>query len=232
MSHKNESYFPRDPSWLKFNRRVLKQSMNTMFSLTERLNYIRIAITNLDEFFSYRVPLYFEKNYTLNDTVTNKLSILTAIRNINDRNIELQKKTLRGVFSELEMYGYVDYLNHDLNKLNPIEIEWLYRYFIQKIYPALSPQLIDNYHEFSPNFFDNNCIFLRLKNDQKIFITIPKSIGRVILIEGSSKLVLIETIILHFVNVFELPSPVVHHKIFKVTKDKSLPLNENEELWT
>lgn len=229
MSHKDELYFPRDTSWLKFNQRVLKQSMNTMYSLVERLNYIKITITNLDEFFSYRVPLYFEKNLTLNDTDTDKMSILKEIRNINEKNLELQKKILKYIFSELEMYGYVEYLNNDLNKLDSVEIEWLYQYFIQKIYPALSPQLIDNYHEFSPNVFDNNCIFIRLENDQKIFIPIPKTIGRVILIEGSNKLVLIETIILYFVSVFELQYPVVNYKFFKVTKDKSLSLNENKE---
>lgn len=61
MVYKNKSYVPRDVSWRKFNRRVLKQVVNKQFTLLERLNYLKISITNLNEFFSYRVPLHFKK---------------------------------------------------------------------------------------------------------------------------------------------------------------------------
>lgn len=229
MIDENKLYVPRDVSWLKFNRRVLKQANNSKFNLIERFNYLKISITNLNEFFSYRVPLYFSKNIeALNDLEKQeKENILYRLRRINDRNLDIEAKFFNKLLVELEAYNYGNYFYNNIDSLTEDETSWLEYFFFQKIYPSLSPQLLDNYHDFSATSFENVCIFLRLENNQKLIIPIPKTLSRIVVIPQSRKLIPLEKTILHFIHRVFFNCPVLSYRIFKLTKDRSMPLKEN-----
>ncbi|EPH77380.1 polyphosphate kinase 1 [Enterococcus faecalis 02-MB-P-10] len=231
MVYTNKAYVPRDVSWLKFNRRVLKQAVNNQFTLLERLNYLKISITNLNEFFSYRVPLHFEKNQkNLGDVDDKKREeLLYWIRRINKRNLSLQGKIFDKLLIEFEKVGYINYLYKEISELPENEQNWLYTFFLQRVQPSLSPQLLDNYHEFSVKNFESKCIFVRLENNKKLIIPIPKSLGKIVIIPGSNKIILLEKIIIYFIDTFSFSDPVASYRVFKLTVDMSIPLNENKQ---
>lgn len=137
-------YFNRETSWLEFNTRVLYQAQETRWPLLERMRYLSIYVTNLDEFIMKRVggiKHYLESEYIF--TSADGLQVeeqLDTIRNkVIEDNIVLEQ-TYFEIKKELESHNLF-MLNWD--QLNSKEIEFCNKYFNDHYFPILTPLSVD-----------------------------------------------------------------------------------------
>lgn len=140
----------RELSWLEFNRRVLSESLNPKIPLMERLKFLSIYFSNLDEFFMVRVGSLHDQSIIEPNKLDDKTglnaagqidAILKKVAEINpiaERAWESIKQQLRAQDIDL-----VDTLH-----LNKLDEQIVQKYFTENIRPLLSPQIIDRQHPF------------------------------------------------------------------------------------
>ena len=192
-------YDNRELSWLKFNQRVLEEARDEANPLCERLSFLSIFQSNLDEFFMVRCgSLYdqmcedphFRENKT-NMTCKEQLTAIYArvrelLRDKDDAYSDLR--------AELSMQG-VDIV--DFHTITTEEAAWLEAYFKAEIEPLLSPQIIGKKQPFP--FLQNKNIYavvvLEKKGTEKLGL-VPCSSG--VFPTGKNRFILSEELILHF----------------------------------
>jgi polyphosphate kinase len=147
----NQSYTQnRELSWLRFNDRVLDEAMDETVPLLERLKFISIFTSNLDEFFMIRVGSLTDLKNFDQDSVDLR-SGMTAAEQLDAiyAAVEPLYKKREIIFYEVEkqlrLHGIYQ-LSYD--ELNPYEIKYVKNYFKTTVEPVLSPQIIDTHHPF------------------------------------------------------------------------------------
>ena len=140
----------RELSWLEFNRRVLSESLNPKIPLMERLKFLSIYFSNLDEFFMVRVGSLHDQSIVEPNKLDDKTglnaagqidAILKKVAEINpiaERAWESIKQQLRAQDIDLM----------DTQHLNKLDEQIVQKYFAENIRPLLSPQIIDRQHPF------------------------------------------------------------------------------------
>lgn len=140
----------RELSWLKFNERVLMEAVDETVPLLERLKFISIFTSNLDEFFMIRVGSLSELLHLKESTVDNKSgmnaeeqleAIYHEVRHLYTRREEIYGDLER----QLRMH---DICNLSYRELEEDEKKYLKKYFHELIAPILSPQIVDEHHPF------------------------------------------------------------------------------------
>ena len=218
----------RELSWLKFNKRVLEQAACEKVPLLERLKFISIFTTNLDEFYMVRVGSLTDSMQFSPEERENKTN-MTAQQQLLEINksvlplYELRKRYFGSVTSLLNEYG----IQHcRIDQLDDGSLKKLRQYFLQSVMPLLSPQVIDNRHPF-PHIGNKQLhIAVSLKSKNKALygiIAMPAQMDRIIVIEKSPlKYVLLEELILYFSDVvFELYS-VTERTIIAVARNADI----------
>src|SRR5215203_3779742 len=143
-------YFNRELSWLEFNRRVLEEAADPSLPVLERLKFLSIFSTNLEEFFMIRVSGLKEQvaegigklspdGLTAAEQIT---EIHSRLRPMLDRQSEYLR---RDVLPELEKAGIIIESYSDLNSK---EKRQLNKYFHNDLFPILTPQSVDSSHPF------------------------------------------------------------------------------------
>ena len=143
----NPAYYEnRELSWLKFNGRVLNEARDKTNRLMERLKFLSITASNLDEFFMIRVA-------SLKDMVHAKykkpdIAGLTATQQLEQISAEVHRMTQaqytilnRSLLPALKANGLTLLLSHE--EMNPAQQEFADKYFDEVIYPALTPMAVD-----------------------------------------------------------------------------------------
>ena len=144
-----ERFFNRELSWLAFNRRVLAEAVNPDYPLLERLRFLSISGSNLDEFMMVRVAgiaaqvrRQIDELSIDGQTPQQQLgALLDAVKNL----IDAQQDVLADLKDELADAG-IRIIDNDA--LNKGEAEWLRDYFEEHVVPVLTPQAIDPAHPF------------------------------------------------------------------------------------
>ena len=140
----------RELSWLKFDLRVLEEAMDKSVPLLERLKFVSIFTSNLDEFFMVRVGSLFDLSVMSPKSLDNK-SGLTPVGQLEQIYAEIPGLMARRdrIYSEL-MAELADKGIRDLQmaELLPQEKKFLNKYYKAKILPVLSPQIVDGQHPF------------------------------------------------------------------------------------
>ncbi len=142
-------FLNRDLSWLHFNRRVLQEAADARNPLLERLRFLIIFSSNLDEFVMKRVG-YLKHLITSGfthrsvDGQTPEDQLLSIRRHINE-DLERQRGIYLGLVSELERH---DIFIYDYEELPPEEQDYLNGYFRRKVFPVLTPLSVDPGHPF------------------------------------------------------------------------------------
>jgi polyphosphate kinase len=156
-----ELYFNRELSLLEFNWRVLQQALDTSVPLLERLNYLCISSTNLDEFFEVRVAGLIQQMeigdpYREADQVTAQ----EALKLISERAHELVEEQYR-VLNEVLLPELDKESIQVLPRANWTEQQtaWLQQYFVEQIAPMLSPMGLDSAHPF-PRLLNKSLNFI------------------------------------------------------------------------
>ena len=145
----NDRYFNRELSWLAFNRRVLEEACNGSHPLLERLRFLSISGTNLDEFFMVRVAGL--KGQQLKDVDRRSTDGLTpaqqlaAITAEADSLMASQQAVWGDLRTALDEAG-VHVLRRD--EVDAEAAVWLEQHFREQIFPILTPQALDPAHPF------------------------------------------------------------------------------------
>ena len=142
-------YFNRELSWLAFNRRVLEESCNVNYPLLERLRFLSISASNLDEFFMVRVAgLKAHQALGVEEHSADGLTPgqqLAAIETEADRLLDDQEEVWRTLQAALAKSKVVVIGDELLDKKAE---DWLDQHFREQIFPLLTPQAIDPAHPF------------------------------------------------------------------------------------
>ncbi|MCH7627206.1 MAG: RNA degradosome polyphosphate kinase [Proteobacteria bacterium] len=145
-----ERYFNRELSWLQFNRRVLAEAQNENYPLLERLRFLSISGSNLDEFVMVRVAgLAGQVREQVVETSIDGWSPSKQLQALNRAVSDLvheQHAILATLARKLEKEAGIGIIGD--RKLEKAEAEWLSDYFEQHVLPALTPQAIDPAHPF------------------------------------------------------------------------------------
>jgi polyphosphate kinase len=238
--------FNRELSWLEFNRRVLEEALEDTNPLLERLKFLSIFSTNLDEFFMIRVAGLKEQ---IAEGVT-KTSIdgLTPVEQLGgifskvrpmiaEQMLCLREEVLPQLAKEgIQICAYKD--------LKAGERKWLDAYFLKNVFPVLTPQAVDMSHPFPyiSNLSLNLGLFVEpdetihhgnlrhlFTNRRFVRVKLPPNVSRLIPIEGS------ET---RFAALGELIAANIRHLLpnmktseaflFRLTRDADFELREDE----
>jgi len=194
----------RELSWLKFNERVLEESEDPNVPLLERLKFISIFTSNLDEFYMVRCGSIYDlslinKNYKDNKTGLTAEEQLDEVFNTSKNLYKNRDNAYKKLNQELQEEGIYDLEFSDLNKK---ELKYVNRFFNDNILPILSPQIIDVQHPF-PHLSNKNLNIMLIMEykGKKIYgtIPIPYSLDRIIYpSEDEKRYILLEKIVYEY----------------------------------
>ena len=140
----------RELSWLEFNRRVLSESLNPKIPLMERLKFLSIYFSNLDEFFMVRVGSLHDQSIVEPNKLDDKAGLNAAgqIDAILKKVAEINPIAERAWESIKQQMRAQDIDLMDTQHLNKLDEQIVQKYFAENIRPLLSPQIIDRQHPF------------------------------------------------------------------------------------
>lgn len=232
-------YFNRELSWLKFNQRVLQESIDMRNPLLERLKFIAITSSNMDEFFMIRVAGLkhrVESGIDQPDAAgMNSKVQLQAISVLAKRIARVEYAYLKRVLKELEQ-NHIYFISP--TDLSETQYRWLHNYFERTIYPVVTPLAVDSSHPFP--FLVSRTINTIVKlhkqshplEERIAILPLPSVLPRIIEIPGEDKtkrhFVRLEDVILHFANHFFLGHEIDSSLTFRVTRDADLEIDEEE----
>ncbi len=220
----------RELSWLKFNERVLEEAeAKSGNPLLERMKFVSIFTSNLDEFYMVRVGTltdyqrYF-KDYI--DTRTN-LNVQEQLDEIYFRTAELYKKKDRvyaSIISELKEKN-INIIG--IEELDEEKRKKITKYYKRNILPLLSPQIIDVWHPFP--FLQNKKLYitveLEAKKDKKLvgIIPVPLRVNRLLKVEGlDNTFLLLEDIIKYYCAEIFSMYKVVDSTVMAITRNADI----------
>ena len=148
---KPEYYYNRELSWIAFNNRVLGEARDKTIPLFERLKFLSITASNLDEFFMVRVASLKDMvnaEYTKKDIAgMTPLEQLEAVNNATHELVNVQYSTYnRSLLPLLSQNGLKIIENHE--DLNEADKQFVDRYFQDNVYPVLTPMAVDSSRPF------------------------------------------------------------------------------------
>jgi polyphosphate kinase len=235
------NYISRDLSWLKFNYRVLDQARNTERTIFDRLKFLAITATNLDEFCTIRLgSLYNYLDYGKSRFDYNGLRE-EPFRKLLLTEMQRFCKEQREYFAH-EMVPRFTQNGFSITRYEDLSVESTQRareYFNNIIFPMLTPMVFDSYHTF-PTLMNNRLLLAVVTknptegaNQQKVsFIQIPQNLPRFFEIASEDLIhfVPLEEIIRH--NVFNLFRNVdlVSTTLFRINRNGDFTLEESEDI--
>lgn len=201
-------YMNRELSWLKFNERVLEEAENPEVPLCERMTFVSIYQSNLDEFFRVRVGSLQDQMLISTEIRENKTKMTSAeqiraiikeVKKLNQRKDKAYEKLMK----KIEDYG-ITFINHASAKSD--EKKFLEKYFMKEIMPLSSPTIVSKRQPFP--FLKNGEIYavvvLETRNKKERIGIIPCSnnmLARMVeLPGGKGRYMLIEELILHYIG--------------------------------
>lgn len=231
-------YFNRELSWLAFNWRVLDEASNPDVPLLERLRFLSISATNLDEFYTVRVAglraLQRSGNATLSEDGRSPSEQLELIHEDARRLMQMQQTVFNRLKREMEGQG-ITILTR--SKLTARDLKHLADHFLHKVFPILSPLAIDPAHPFP--FIPNTGFSLALELEReadhrtlKALLPIPQQISRFVPLPGKPGehrfLPLEELLLLHLGMLFPGYTDRGHCS-FRVLRDSDLEVEDEAE---
>ncbi len=227
-------YNNRELSWLQFNTRVLKQAQDETQPLLERLKFLAIYGTNLDEFYMIRVA-GLKKLFAAGVMVSgaDRLTPMQQLREIRKylhQELQVVEYTLSEIFKKLEKEGI---FLKSYGDVSPQQKHQLNRYFTEQIYPVIVPIAVDATHPF-PHL--NNLSFgliVKLQDlesesiERNGLVRIPRVLPRFIELEDGCY-VPIESVVAENIGELFPGYKLQNHIAFRVTRNADITIEEEE----
>lgn len=223
-------YMNRELSWLKFNERVLEEAENQAVPLCERMNFVSIYQSNLDEFFRVRVGSLQDQmlvNKKIKDNKTNMTSeeqikaILKVVKKLNKR----KDAAYKNLMDKVAEYGITLI---DFTTAKPEEKKFLEQYFNHEIVPLSSPTIVGKRQPFP--FLRNQEIYavvvLETRSGKERIGIIPctnNMLERLIEIPGGKgRYILSENLILHYIGKVFKGYKVIGKSLIRVVRNADI----------
>lgn len=224
---KNTFMQNRELSWLTFNERILEEAQDTSVPLFERLKFLAIFTSNLDEFFMIRVGSLTDLSLMENGNIDNKTGMTPEeqLEKIYKRADSLYKirdavyDTVENNLRELSV------CNLNIKELNRTEKKYIEKYYKDHILPILSPQVINSRHPFPHLMNKELYIFCVFSGEDTKYGLIPlsKSLPEFVIIPGEQvRYVMTEKIILYYLkDIFDMYK-IVNSAVVSVTRNADI----------
>ena len=233
-----ECYENRELSWLKFNERVLEEAADKNNPLCERLTFLSIYQSNLDEFFMVRVGSLqeranLEQSKSKKEKRENKTNMTAAeqLAAIMPKTAQLQADCDKYYAKALEELAGCGYRKVDFDHLSKEDERFWKKYFQTELFPILSPQIVDSRHPFP--FLRNKEIYLGVllkeKGEQSLgMVPISSQMERMQVIrrDGRTEFALTEELVLHYASLIFGKDAVQETCLFRVTRNADIDVKE------
>ncbi|MEO1091516.1 MAG: RNA degradosome polyphosphate kinase [Pseudomonadota bacterium] len=228
------AYLNRELSWLRFNDRVLAEASNPNHPLLERVRFLSISASNLDEFWMVRVAGL--KDLVRNGVVLPSLDGLSPSQQLDAIDAHMRDIVARqeACWSELDtLLARSGIASVSVETLSEPEVGWLGEFFEAELYPVLSPIAVDPAHPFP--FVPNGGLgvvvqFAAGPNDRTGLILIPERIDRMIRLPGSpTRFLAVEQVIELFLDRLFPGFDVRATGRFRVLRDSDIEIEEEAE---
>jgi polyphosphate kinase len=243
----NGHYLNRELSWLSFNERVLEEAVDPNNPLLEKLKFVAITSSNLDEFFMIRVAglRHQKENGITRRDIANMTPAeqLTEIAETAQKLVARQYRYLAKIMEALEKEG--------LYFLKPEELaenqkSWLRDYFEREIFPVVTPMAVDSSHPFpflASKSLNLAMLLERLErpadedNDIDVktaIVPVPSVLPRIISLPqnpekpGHHDFVLLEDVIRHYASMLFMGYDLLEARAFRITRDADLYIDEED----
>ena len=239
---KSDYYENRELSWLKFNGRVLNEARDKSIPLLERLKFVSITSSNLDEFFMVRVASLKDMvhaGYKKKDIAgMTAMEQLEAINKDTRELVETQYSTYnRSLIPLLKNQG-IEIIDR-FEELTKEQEEYVDQYFEENVYPVLTPMAVDASRPFPliRNKTLNLAALLSKKDDTKgevefATVQVPSVLSRIVQIpaseEGMRSFILLEQIIERNINQLFLNYNVLCTHPYRIMRNADLSIDEDE----
>lgn len=240
-----QRFLNRERSWLAFNQRVLEEAENPHVPLFERLNFLAISASNLDEFTMVRVAGL--KDYlargisTASQDGISPQEELTLIHAESMSLVSQQNRCWAGLARELAEEG-VSIVKAEA--LSNADIAWLSAYFLDNIFPALTPIAIDPAHPFP--FLPNLGMALVFQlaypltpgkteispgaGEHTAIVPLPGALARFIRLPGKRlRFLMLEDAIALFLDTLFPGFRIVEKALFRIVRDSDLDIEDDAE---
>ena len=229
-------FFNRELSWLAFNERVLEEAYNSAHPLLERLRFLSISASNLDEFYMVRVAgLKGQVAAGVTSLSQDGLTPAQQLAAIHIRSGELmqnQQACWRGLRDELRAAGFAVL---EAAELTADERQWLDGFFLDQIFPVLTPMAIDPAHPFPfiPNLGFSVALELKARDggrSLKALLPLPNQLARFVRLPGAAVRYLpIEALVGLYLDRLFPGFDVVAMGYFRIVRDSEVEIEEEAE---
>ncbi|NWG53888.1 MAG: RNA degradosome polyphosphate kinase [Hydrogenophilaceae bacterium] len=234
-----DRFINRELSWLAFNSRVLEEAENPNHPLLERLRFLSISASNLDEFYMVRVAgLHEQVKAGVMARSQDGLSPAEQLARINvaaTRLVEAQQARWRALRRELAAAG-IEVV--DPEALTRAERAWLRPLFMERVFPLLTPLAVDPAHPFPfiPNLGFVIALKLRHQEDGRALFAlmpVPSQVERFIELPGADaerrRVLTLENVIMLFLDELYPNYDVDGKGAFRIIRDSDVELEEEAE---
>jgi len=233
-------FLDREISWLSFNQRVLELAEDPNLFLLERVNFLSIFASNLDEFFMVRVAGLKRRIATgLAVTASSGFSPTEVLTQISQEAHRLQERHAKVFIEQIEPALHANGIRLvRWNQLDETEKTALHNYFQSQIFPVLTPLAVDPAHPFPyiSGLSLNLAVVVRNpQNDKELFarVKVPPLLPRFVRIPNNTSVhdaryVSLEEIIGEFIGLLFPGMEILQHHTFRVTRNEDLDVDEDE----
>ena len=218
----------RELSWLKFNQRVLQEAKDQSVPLLERMKFVSIFTSNLDEFFMIRVGSLFDMA-SMGDYRVDSRSGLTPkqqLEKIYEAVAPLYKerdKTYADIKKQLQPYGVCSLT---IKELEQQERKYIKKYFKEQILPVLSPQIVDSKHPF-PHLISNQIYVIAYVFDEgkKMvgIVPVPHFVPEIVYLPGNDiRFIRVENIIKEYLELVFEHYEVYDKNFIRITRNADI----------
>ena len=241
-----DNFTNRELSWLEFNQRILGEARDRKNPLFERMKFLSITASNLDEFFMVRIASLkdmvnagYQKKDIAGMTAQEQLRALNEkMQAFCEKQYTTYNRTLLPKLSEegLEIISF--------SELSEKEMDFLEEYFHKNIYPVLTPMAIDSSRPFPliQNKTLNIAALIKSRNKDKkekkeydiATVQVPSVLPRVILLpqkdgpKRKCRVILLENVIEHYLDVLFLNHEIICSASYRIMRNADLSIDEDD----
>lgn len=232
-----ENYINRELSWLDFNMRILSEAKDKNHPLFERMKFLAITGSNLDEFFMVRVASLknlVHENYKKKDAAgMNAAQQLSEISRKTHSMCDAQYRTYsRSILPALAVENISIIRREDMNDE---QRKFAKKLFENEVYPILTPMAVDSSRPFPliQNKVLNICALIKKENKEEAFATVqvPSSAERLIKLpdkDERSTFILLEEVIEEFLPALFNGYTILDSSVYRVMRDADIPIDEDD----